>query len=296
MFEQLVEVAMRYRKQVLGYDKKRLNGFETRSETRMDIIWKSKHGGVKVSGKTQEAVDKGVALIEGFVAQKEEKDRDKSQDLYKDWPTALVQVPPKLHSGIIGPRGAHARELQLMTGARFRLDEANGVVKVQAPDDGTLNEAVPLLMRYVALLEKNYLSVPSDLKRDPATDAAEAAEFTHVASFTLKEDVHMRTILGAKGVNIKQFQALEGIKVSVVHGARFWQKFTFEEAIGSHACSLQANMRVTKGIPLGCSTFLTSSHCKLRPNTEGATNGCLSSTESRKKCWKKRVICSTRLR
>ena len=28
-------------------------------------------------------------------------------------------------------------------------------------------------------------------------------------------------------------------------------KFTPEDAIGSHACSLEANMRVTNGIPLG---------------------------------------------
>jgi hypothetical protein len=34
------------------------------------------------------------------------------------------------------------------------------------------------------------------------------------------------------------------------------QKFTLEDAIGSHACSLQANMRVTNGIPLGSSLLL----------------------------------------
>jgi thioredoxin reductase (NADPH) len=33
----------------------------------------------------------------------------------------------------------------------------------------------------------------------------------------------------------------------------FRQKFTLEDAIGSHACSLEANMRVTNGIPLGSS-------------------------------------------
>jgi hypothetical protein len=33
--------------------------------------------------------------------------------------------------------------------------------------------------------------------------------------------------------------------------------------------AVQASKRVTKGIPLGCPTFLTSSHCKSRPNTEG---------------------------
>jgi hypothetical protein len=41
-----------------------------------------------------------------------------------------------------------------------------------------------------------------------------------------------------------------------VHGARFRQRFTLEDAIGSHACSLEANMRVTNGIPLGSSLLL----------------------------------------
>jgi hypothetical protein len=36
----------------------------------------------------------------------------------------------------------------------------------------------------------------------------------------------------------------------------FRQKFTLEDAIGSHACSLEANMRVTNGIPLRCSLVL----------------------------------------
>jgi hypothetical protein len=36
----------------------------------------------------------------------------------------------------------------------------------------------------------------------------------------------------------------------------FLQKFTFEDAIGSHACS-EANMRVTNGIHLGCSLLLS---------------------------------------
>jgi hypothetical protein len=39
---------------------------------------------------------------------------------------------------------------------------------------------------------------------------------------------------------------------STLHGARFRQKFTLEDAIGSHTCSLEAPaMRVTDGIPLG---------------------------------------------
>jgi hypothetical protein len=36
----------------------------------------------------------------------------------------------------------------------------------------------------------------------------------------------------------------------------FRQKFTLEDAIGSHACSLDANMLVTNGIPLGSSLLL----------------------------------------
>jgi hypothetical protein len=36
----------------------------------------------------------------------------------------------------------------------------------------------------------------------------------------------------------------------------FRQKFTLEDAIGSHACTLEANTRVTNGIPLGSSLLL----------------------------------------
>jgi hypothetical protein len=43
---------------------------------------------------------------------------------------------------------------------------------------------------------------------------------------------------------------------SMRHGARFRQKFTLEDAIGSHACSLEANTRVTNGISLGSSLFI----------------------------------------
>jgi hypothetical protein len=37
----------------------------------------------------------------------------------------------------------------------------------------------------------------------------------------------------------------------------FRQKFTIEDAIGSHACSFGANMRVANGIPLGSQVHLT---------------------------------------
>jgi hypothetical protein len=42
-----------------------------------------------------------------------------------------------------------------------------------------------------------------------------------------------------------------------VHGARFpTDIYTLEDAIGSHVCSLEANMLVTNDIPLGCSFLL----------------------------------------
>jgi hypothetical protein len=40
----------------------------------------------------------------------------------------------------------------------------------------------------------------------------------------------------------------------------FLLKFTLEDAIGSQACSLEANMRVNNDIPLGCSLFLPIVH------------------------------------
>jgi glutathionyl-hydroquinone reductase len=47
----------------------------------------------------------------------------------------------------------------------------------------------------------------------------------------------------------------------------FRQRFALEDAIGSHACSLEASNRVTNAIPLGCPLPLTIWHWKLRHNT-----------------------------
>jgi hypothetical protein len=51
---------------------------------------------------------------------------------------------------------------------------------------------------------------------------------------------------------------LEGCMADMetMYGARSPQKLTLEDAIGSHACSLEANTRVTNGIPLGSSLLL----------------------------------------
>jgi hypothetical protein len=56
----------------------------------------------------------------------------------------------------------------------------------------------------------------------------------------------------------------------VVCAVRFFrQKIALENAIGSHACSLEASRRATNGTPLGCPLFLPVSTAKWRPNTEG---------------------------
>jgi hypothetical protein len=46
------------------------------------------------------------------------------------------------------------------------------------------------------------------------------------------------------------------LAIARLYGSFFRQKFTLEDAIGSYACSLEATMRVTNGIPLGCSLVL----------------------------------------
>jgi hypothetical protein len=57
------------------------------------------------------------------------------------------------------------------------------------------------------------------------------------------------------------------------YGARFRQNFTLEDAIGSHACSLQASMCVNNGIHLGVSTASYRYHRKLCRNAEGTLRG-----------------------
>jgi hypothetical protein len=65
-----------------------------------------------------------------------------------------------------------------------------------------------------------------------------------------------------------------------VSGARFRQKFTLEDAIGSHAWSLEANMRVTNGVPLGSSLLLPV--CTVNcVQTRKATAGHLSNQHGR---------------
>jgi hypothetical protein len=65
-----------------------------------------------------------------------------------------------------------------------------------------------------------------------------------------------------EGFPTSEFTGIYGLKT--VHGipkpgwysVRFRRNFTLEDAIGAHACSLEASKRVTNGISLGCSLLL----------------------------------------
>jgi hypothetical protein len=63
--------------------------------------------------------------------------------------------------------------------------------------------------------------------------------------------------------NIREVWGLVYV-VSKTEGAMlvFEQDFTLEDAIGSHACSLVANMRVTNGIPLGSFLIITINYAE----------------------------------
>jgi hypothetical protein len=60
------------------------------------------------------------------------------------------------------------------------------------------------------------------------------------------------------------------------YGARFRQKFTLEDAIGSHACSLEATTRVTNGIPLGSSLLLPVCTVNCVQTLKAQCDDCLS--------------------
>ena len=66
-------------------------------------------------------------------------------------------------------------------------------------------------------------------------------------------------------------QTLKDVGCCVAQGPGrvFGQNFALEDAIGSHACSLEARTCVWPMAFLAGTHFLTGSHCKLRANTEG---------------------------
>jgi hypothetical protein len=58
------------------------------------------------------------------------------------------------------------------------------------------------------------------------------------------------------GLKVSMLLVVEQLHVSTRTVGVFDRNLHFEDAIGSHACSLQANMRVNNGIPPGCSLLL----------------------------------------
>jgi hypothetical protein len=70
------------------------------------------------------------------------------------------------------------------------------------------------------------------------------------------ERYHVQSNHGGCDVLLSRCMFQWSVPVSQLHGARFRQKFTLDDAIGSHACSLEANTRVTNGIPLGSSPLV----------------------------------------
>jgi hypothetical protein len=68
--------------------------------------------------------------------------------------------------------------------------------------------------------------------------------------------------------NLSMTYYTNGFNQDNVYGARFSTGFALEDAIGSHACSLQANMRATNSIPLGCPPLYRCHH-KLCLSPEG---------------------------
>ena len=82
----------------------------------------------------------------------------------------------------------------------------------KGPDDAGLESAVPVLQAYIALLETNYLAVPSDLNSDAA---ALETEYPHKVVLAIKNDKYMRTILGVKGVNARAFKDIPGVALAV---------------------------------------------------------------------------------
>jgi serine/threonine protein kinase len=80
--------------------------------------------------------------------------------------------------------------------------------------------------------------------------------------------------LSATLIKKRQAQQLalvnEGLYGFPVRTAAFFrQKRTPDDAIGTHTCSLQALYACDQSHSSRLSTFLTGSHCKMRPNTKG---------------------------
>jgi ankyrin repeat protein len=75
----------------------------------------------------------------------------------------------------------------------------------------------------------------------------------NLEAYTKKKQSALWLAAEAGHLDVVEALCINGANVNHVAGTVhvFRQKFALEDAIGSHACSLEANMRVTNGIPLG---------------------------------------------
>jgi hypothetical protein len=92
----------------------------------------------------------------------------------------------------------------------------------------------------MALLLQLLPCIPSHNCRCRYKDAAKC--WHHLVGIAIQMESALRHLLGIPFMlTLKQW-----------YGARFRQKFALEDAIVSHACSLDASRRVTNGTPPGC--------------------------------------------
>jgi len=90
--------------------------------------------------------------------------------------------------------------------------------------------------------------------RAHATDSSKNQQ-PHIVMFVVDDlgwgDVGFHRAVPTREVQTPFMDSLVSTGIELTrYGAR--QDFALEDAIGSHACSLEASMRVTNGIPLGC--------------------------------------------
>jgi hypothetical protein len=78
----------------------------------------------------------------------------------------------------------------------------------------------------------------------------------HVADTHPSSPHHLAILVNTGNTLTPALYTTYWILLSVLPGARFSTKLALEDAIGSHACSLEANRRVTNDIHLGCPLFL----------------------------------------
>jgi hypothetical protein len=135
---------------------------------------------------------------------------------------------------------------------------------------GTFN-AITIALCLPSLFGASFYDTPA-LPTKPATATATAGMLhtsLRTAEYYLLELLAGCSIIGGT-FYILRFLALGSDHATCIWCTCFDRNVQSRMPFCSHACSLEASMRVTNGIPLGCSPPLTVWHCICRPNTERA--------------------------